>query len=303
MNFKSALRSLRFNLVFPCLALLPARLGYWLATRIGTLDWRYLNRSERFEVEHQLSKIPVFARENIEKYSLNYSQMMARDMLDTYRMPKLAPESAANFISVEGLANLYAAQQKGRGVILLVPHYGRYFSIAPALRFAGHQFGVLTTVIDETTAPEPLWRNYLLMKVENARMFWGGAWITTADSPRRMYASLRAGQTLLISFDGLDSNSSEKLLYPCMGGQLSIPAGALRIAKSTGAALVYASAKECTTGLKFELHPLPSEPKLALDRAVRLLEQDIIEMPWHWWLWRALPRLWEKGGEVGFSKD
>lgn len=282
------------RVVFPALALLPAKQSYALATFIGFLDWKYLNTTERMEVAQQMQQIPVLNADLIDTYSKRFCQLMARDTLDSYRMPRMTAGNTGHLLEVLGLEHLVAAENKGKGVLLLVPHYGRYFMLGPALRFLGHGFGVFTTAITEATAPDENWRTYLTQKLKNGFMFCGGEWITSDDSPLRIYANLKAGNSLLMAFDGVESTSDKKLSAPFLGGTAHLATGSLRIAKRTGAALVYISVKEVGESLKFEISALPEDPELALQEATTCLEKDIQEMPWHWWLWRALPRVWSR---------
>jgi lauroyl/myristoyl acyltransferase len=294
MTARFWLRKWRLKLVFPLLAVLPARMGYALASLIGYLDWQFINKTERLEVELQLQQIPVFDLNKTQYFSLRYCQMMARDTLDCYRMPRLTAQNTRSYFKVLGVENLVAAENKGKGVLLLVPHYGRYFMLGPALRFLGHGFGVYTTAITETTVPDANWRAYLLQKLKNGFMFCGGEWISSDDSPLKIYANLKEGRSILMAFDGVESTSDKKIARSFLGGTVELATGSLRIAKRTGAAMLYVGVKECETGLQFELTALPEDPELALQAAVAYLEKDIMEMPWHWWLWRALPRVWHK---------
>ncbi len=288
------LRKFRFEVLFPVIALLPRAIAYAIASAIGYMDWKFLNNNQRNELEIELAKIPMFKDRSLSLISLRYSQLMARDTLDCYRMPKLNAELESRFLEVTGIEHLVAAEKMGRGVLLLVPHYGRYFMLGPALRFQGHGFGVYTTAINETTVPDEVWRKYLLRKLKNGFNYCGGEWITSDDSPMRIYSTLKAGNNLLLAFDGVESESDKKLSYPFLGGLVQLASGSLRVANRTKAAMIYVSVKENHKKLCFELKLLPADPELAIQTAVENLEQDIVEMPWHWWLWRALPRIWLK---------
>lgn len=288
------LKKFRMRVVFPALAWLPSKLSYSLATFIGFLDWKYLNTDERMRLCQQIQQIPVFSANLVDKYTKLYFQLMARDTLDCYRMPRMTAKNMRHQFEVLGLEHLVTAEKKGKGVLLLVPHYGRYFMLGPALRFLGHGFGVYTTAITESTAPDENWRAYLLQKLKNGFMFCGGEWINSNDSPIRIYANLKAGKSLLIAFDGVESSSDKKFRVPFLGGTAQLATGSLRIAKRTGATILYVSVKECGKVLKFELIQMSEDPELALQEAVAHLEQDIMAMPWHWWLWGALPRFWSK---------
>lgn len=54
-----------------------------------------------------------------------------------FRLDRLSSENIADFIDVEGLDRLNAELARGRGVILLNPHFGPFMLIMPALGYRG----------------------------------------------------------------------------------------------------------------------------------------------------------------------
>ncbi|MBS4095585.1 MAG: hypothetical protein KGZ83_01965 [Sulfuricella sp.] len=285
---------LRHRVVFPALALLPAALGYRIASRIGRRD--ALRHPARAAVMHGLLTIhPHLANEpqHLEALLDHYFRMMAKDMLDCFRMPAFTPRNTHELIRVAGIDKLAAAKAAGKGVILIISHYSRFFMLGPGLKFAGQEFGMFTTVVDERHPHyDPVDRWYIATKLHNTQLFSRGSWITTGDDRRKIYRALEAGEVILIALDGTETSSPTRYDFPFLGGILSLPEGIVRIAARTGAKMVYAATVEEGDGVAINIHPLPDDPVAGLGEAVRILERDVIAYPWQWWQWAAHGALW-----------
>lgn len=285
---------LRYRVAFPLLSVLPRSLGYRIVARIGNWDENHdVNRnaiaSGLIRVFPYLTQQPDYLKILLQ----HHYRMMARDTLDCFLMPRFTPSNAANMIRVEHAEVLSEAQAVGKGVIMVISHYGRFFMLGPGIKFAGMEFGMLTTVVDERhPSYDPVDRWYIATKLHNTQLFSRETWVTTADDPRALYRSLKAGKIMLVAMDGTETSSPNRTNLPFLGGTLSIPQGILRVATKTGARLVFASVKEEGYGVKISLHALPDEPMSALVEAARLLECDVIAYPWQWWQWAATGALW-----------
>lgn len=288
---------LRQRVLFPALARLPAALGYRIAERIGRRD--ALRHPARSAVVQGLLTIhPHLANEpaHLEALLDHYFRMMARDTLDCFRMPGYTAANTRELIRVTGIEHLAAAKAAGKGVILIISHYGRFFMLGPGLKFAGQEFGMFTTVVDERhPSYDPVDRWYIATKLHNTQLFSRGTWITTGDDWRKLYRALQGGEVILIALDGTETTSATRYDFPFLGGTLSLPEGIVRIAARTGAKMVYAATVEAERGVEIRIHPLPEEPVAGLAEAVRLLEQDVIAWPWQWWQWAAHGALWRPG--------
>ncbi len=288
---------LRYRVLFPALALLPPAFGYWVATHIGRCDAS--RHPSRAAVTHSLMTIHPHLEqepEHLEALLVHYFQMMAKDMLDCFRMPAFTPHNTRDLIRVCGIEHLVTAKAAGAGVILVISHYGRFFMLGPGLKFAGQEFGMLTTVVDERHPHyDPMDRWYIATKLHNTQLFSRGTWITTGDDRRKIYRALKAGEVILIALDGTETSSTTRYNFPFLGGTLSLPEGIVRIAAKTGAHMVYAAAIERGRGVEINIQPLPEEPIAGLTQAVCLLERDVAAFPWQWWQWAALGSLWKPG--------
>lgn len=288
---------LRFRLLFPALAKLPFGLAYRLASRIGSWDARHA--ASRAGVEQGMLTIhPELANDRVHLETLvdHYYRMMARDTLDCLMFPRYTPAIARELLPVANIEILSEAKQAGKGVILVVGHFGRTFMFMPGLSFAGHEVGLLHTPVDERNPYiDAIERRYFQTKLRNGRLFSRSTWVTTADSQRNIYRSLAAGEVFTIAFDGTESASRARVEFPFLGGTLALPDGVARIAAKTGAKLVYATAFDHGPGVEIIIHRLPDDPFAAISEAVRLLENDVIAYPWQWWQWAAHGALWRSG--------
>jgi len=273
----------RYKVFFPALARLPRFIGYRLANLIGLYDsilhpHRHLVRQGMTRLLTDSAGDPA----NINRQCRLHYKMLARDTLDCFLMPCFTAENCRRFIRVHNPELLKQARKPGRGVIMVISHFGRFFMLGPGLCFAGINFAMLTTVVDERHPTyDAIDRWYMSTKLHNTQFFSGGSWITTADDPRKIYRSLRSGEILLIALDGNETNSSERFEQQFLGGTLSLPGSIIRIAKTTGARLVYAVTKDSDYGCGVEIsfHDLPCQPEDALALSVRRLEDDLREPP------------------------
>lgn len=284
-------------MLFPVIAWLPEKIAYALASLIGLYDWRF-KHAERFAIESAIHSVPVFRDKDVTLWSRRYYQMMARDTLDCFRMPNFTPGNTNNLIRVNNAEVLATAKSAGKGVIMIISHFGRFFMLGPGLKLSGLEFGMLTTVVDERNPYyDHIGRWYINTKLRNTQAFSRGTWTTTGDDPRRIYRALKEGEIILIALDGIESNSNSRISFPFLGGILSLPEGIVRIAAKTGAKLVYAATVEHGHGVEINIYDLPDNPQEAMGVAVGIFERDIIANPWHWWQWLALGALWQKEKE------
>lgn len=288
---------LRHRALFPALALLPSSLGYRIAARIGRHD-ALCHPAREAVAAGFLAIHPHLAQqpEHLQERLAHYFEMMAKDMLDCFLMPSFTSKKANDLIRVTGIENITAAQSAGKGVILVISHYGRFFMLGPGLHFAGQKFGMFTTVVDERHPHyDPIDRWYIATKLFNTQLFSLGSWITTGDDQRKIYRALQAGEVVLIALDGTETNSPTRHNFPFLGGTLSLPEGIVRIATKTGARMVYVATIDRGQGVEINVHPLPEDPLAGLAKAVQILEQDVTSFPWQWWQWAALGSLWQAG--------
>ncbi len=305
MTLKYGLKWFRYRCLFPTLAFFPERLAYKIASLIGLFDARY--QGNRPAIQNGFLTIyPGLAddTEHLKALMNHYYQMMARDTLDCFRMPRFTNKNTQTLLQVHDEDVLKKAQSQGKGVILIISHFGRFFMLGPGLKLSGIEFGMLTTSVDETNPHyDAIDRCYVAKKLFNTQLFSRGSWFTTADSPRKTYQALKQGEIILIAMDGIETNSSTRFHFPFLGGTLTLPEGIVRIAEKTGAKIVFGHAMEQGRSVHIRLFPLPDDPYTALQQSVKQLEQDVTAYPWQWWQWAALASLWHRDTHLSHSEQ
>jgi len=295
-------KQFRLQRLFAFLARLPRPVAYRLATHLGGADAKHragAMAGELAAVEHGMSLLLRESELDPARRAAHlraYAQLMARDKLDCYFMPRFRREGCKSLIALEGAQHLAAARDAGRGVVLIISHFGRFFMLGPGLGMNGFPFAMLTTAVDETNQGyDAVDLAYMKIKITNTQFYSRDEWITTAHDYRRVYRALGKGRVVLIAMDGLETNSTQQMQFPFFGGTLRLPSGLVRIAERTGARLVYAAVREARRGwgVTIEIHPLARDPAAALAGSVAILERDVRRTPSHWWQWPLVPVFWQ----------
>lgn len=289
-------RRLRYYGLFRPLAALPLPVAYRAAGLIGRCDARY-NAPARAAVRKGLAQaFPRRPAVELDDWTRRYFQMLAREQLDTFTMPVRTPANSADLLGLRAgsLELLRAARGGGRGVIIAMAHYGRINLLLLALALAGERLGMLTMVIDQRNRElNPVDRAYLYRKNRTLLDFIRGSWITLGDDLRALYRALARGETLVLLFDAHTPERRQRhRAVPFLDGELRVPVGIARLARHTGARVVYGVAHQHDWRVEAELRPLPEDPDAALRAAVAELERDVYHAPWLWWHWNILELIW-----------
>lgn len=285
----------RHNLLFRPTSHLPAAAAYRVASLIGRRDARrqaathgaIVNAFRMVE-----NALPATACQQQRWANASFG-MMARESMDVFRLGQLTAHTAGNVMSLEGLETLDAARTDGRGVIVVMAHFGRLIMPLAGIGLSGRRLGMLTMSVDEDNqAISALERRYLNRKIATLLGHMGGEWISLNDDLRKLHRALAQGASMVMLLDAWMPHFGRHVQLPFLGGRLSVPSGIARIARRTGARLVYCSAHEQGWRILGRLRPLPDTPDDALAQAVHYLESDIRDTPEQWWQWPILERMW-----------
>ncbi len=263
--------------------------GYRLAAAVGRRD-RGCEPALAGAMRHGMGMVGIDAGGGMLD---RFFSMRAREVLDAWWIRRLAPEQGPRLIALRGERWLSDREAGGGGTVLVMAHYGRPNLLALGLALRGHRLGMLTVDLDDPAlALDPRERAFLRFKVLGLHARIGGAWVTVNQGLKGLYRRVAAGETVIILLDAFASRFRLPLAYPFLGGRLHLPAGILRIARRTGARLLYGVVKEREWRVDVELRPLPGEPEAAMAQAVAELERDVRERPWEWWQWPLMEQIW-----------
>ncbi len=155
----------------------------------------------------------------------------ARYWLEVFRLPSMDPTDIAARHQMPGQEHIFEGMERGRGVILALPHSGNWDAAAVWLL----QQGIPFTTVAERLKPEELFdafvrfREGLGMEVLPAA---GGARPPLEILEER----LRAGRCLCLMSDRDMTTSGVPVRFA--GGVTTMPAGPAVLARRTGAALI-----------------------------------------------------------------
>lgn len=295
----------RYRLLFPALAYLPLAVAYGLAAVVGVFDL-WTNRSTRRAVIAGVRLLwPQLSLWKSIKFAVGYFVTQAWECLDAYVMMR---GKAGGLVRVQGIETLQQAQAEGKGVILIMAHFGRVGLHGLGLALAGFRLGMLTQAIDGGQFVESE-RVYIRRKAETLHAYMRGCWISLDGRLRDLYRELEKGETIIILLDAYAPGwKKHAVQLPFLGGYLALPNGILRLAKRTGARLVYGWTEPEGFRVCGFLTGLPEEPDLAFQQAVRHLEHTVQRWPWLWWLWPIVGTIWHRqqainGGSLAYSSS
>lgn len=117
---------------------------------------------------------------------------LGRQLGEFSQFSKTTPESLREFVDCEGLENLEAAQNSGRGVILVTGHLGLWEFSSFALSAFGHPLSFLVRRIDNPKVERV---------IDKIRTKFGNRTIDKNAATRKMLKILKSGGTLGILTD------------------------------------------------------------------------------------------------------
>ncbi|GAB6067980.1 hypothetical protein JCM13664_12990 [Methylothermus subterraneus] len=286
-------KRLCYRLWYPTLARLPLPLGYALAAVSGI--WEMLmDQGGRYAVSNGLRYLlPGLSPLRRAEILARHFVMKSLERLDAFVLMADA-RRAACLVQVSELEILRQARAAGKGVILVMAHFGRVNLHALGLALAGERLGMLTMAIDANPELDPIERDYLRAKAAALHRHLGGSWIRLGDNLRELHRELARGEVVIILLDAYVPGWEKRAIRSLfLGGRLVLPSGILRLAKRTGARLIYASALQEGFRVRGYLELLPHEPEAAFQAAVHCLERDVQKYPWLWWQWNLGPQIFE----------
>jgi KDO2-lipid IV(A) lauroyltransferase len=210
---------------------LPDRIRDGIADRIGDI-WVRLTPVYRANVIANLAQVlgAETSLPELEAMARQVFRMSARNFGELLRLKHLTPEQMIALVPISGkdLAVLHAAQERGQGVIIATAHMGAFDMLGHAIAAQGVPMTVITGrttsrfVFDGVTH---LRHSHLVSMVE-----------PTPGGVRRVIRALRRGEIagFVADYDFFQNG----LPMTFFGRETTLPPGAIRIARDTGALVI-----------------------------------------------------------------
>ncbi|MEA3402013.1 MAG: lysophospholipid acyltransferase family protein [Armatimonadota bacterium] len=169
---------------------------------------------------------------------------MAKTMLELLKLPAMSEQELAAFASVRGEEHLERAVERGKGVVVVTPHFGNWEILAARLAQMG--YGVSVVARD---ANDPVTARVINRCRESA-----SERVLERDQVREMLHTLREGELLGILPD--QHGGEGGIWIGFMGHPASTVTGPASLAAHTGAAIVAAFARR-TEDEHIDIYVLP----------------------------------------------
>jgi len=261
---------------------LPPRLGYPLARRAGTLLYHFsprLRRALEDNMRHVLG--PGAREEQVEALTREACANIAKGHYELFRVSRLTPEEIRSLVRIEGMENLQAASQPGKGVVVVSAHLGNVDIIAQApLAYGIPIMGPVMHV-----QPERLFRYILRLRQSH------GLRLIPNDGPLiEVVRALKRGDLVALPCDRVIADSTR--VVELFGSPTRLPDGPVRLALRTGATLLPAFAQRLADD-SFVIHVEPPleirntgdrEADIAsgMEQVARSMERHISRSPGQW---------------------
>ena len=291
----------KYQLLLPLLAHFPQRLAYRLVSFYGRFSIRYHREERSIIIEQMRAVFPELPSSELERAADYFLCMAEREALDTWFFKtRKTPKQVEQFIQLENFHYVTEARQAKRRVIISSGHFGRFWMAGVGMQAQGVSVGTITRDGGDTNEhglPEAEYQ-YRLKKLAWLQQCFGGPFLVEGDLIRPIYRALDEhvmGLFIDVPYVG-DKNGCVSL--PFLGKQARFPLGPAKVAKRAKALIVPFYVFESRAGLRAKFYP-PVDTELLTEEEimrhlVALLETQVREFPEQWWLWQALPLLWQQ---------
>lgn len=291
----------KYRLFLPLLAQLPQKMAYRLVSLYGRLMLKHHDAEKKVMIEQMQTVFPEKQSNELSELADYFFCMAEREALDTFffRTCKTR-QQVERFIHLENFNFVTEARQAGRNVIISSGHFGRFWMAGVAMQALGVSLGTITRDGGETNEhglPEAEYQ-YRLKKLAWLQQCFGGPFLVEGDLIRPIYRAL-SEHVMALFIDATyvgDKNGCVNL--PFLGKQARFSLGPAKVAKRSKALIVPFYVFESRAGLSAHYYPpidaeQLSEQEIMLS-LVGLLEKQIRSYPEQWWLWQALPLMWQQ---------
>jgi KDO2-lipid IV(A) lauroyltransferase len=278
-----------------CITALPRaaaiRVGEWM----GSVRYRVSRRRRRVmaeELGELLQEDPGGAR--IQAAVHRAMRLSGANLVETFLFPRHSPRTVDRVFEFEGLEHLERALAQGKGVILLLCHFGANQLCMAALGHRGYRINQIGSQPEDWHKLVDLEPSSLERRIFDVRLRLERAlpanFVYIDRSMRPVYRCLARGEILIMAFDG--RAGSQWLDVPLFHRRMNISSGPFSLARRAGSPIIPLFMVRRPGGRhRVVLHPpleVPREgPREELLRApaiefARLMEHWIRELPDHY---------------------
>ena len=267
------------------LGLLPRPVARRIGAAIGAMAYWSLPRLRSVGLRNLQLAFPEKSLSERQRILRGMYRSLGWQLAEFCRMSRYTLNQASQCIRYEGLENYLAAQQRGRGVLVLTGHLGAWELSSFYHSLAGHPMSMVIRRLDNP---------FVDALVNRIRCLHGNRVLHKDDFARGLIAAMRAGETVGILMD-TNMTPPQGVFVDFFGHAACTGSGMARIALRTGAAVVPGFLLWHPDEQKYVLHFLPALELVSTDNDeadaqantqifTRVLEETIRRYP-EQWLW------------------
>ncbi len=265
-------------------SLIPGWLQRFLSNRIADAFFRS-SKTYRRNVTENIRQVvgPQVEEEALVAMAKHAFRLSARNFTYILRTPRTPIKELMGEVALArgSWSILDAAIAEGNGVVVLTAHVGGFDYIGQCLNARGYK---LTTVTGRTTT------RFIYDGVTHLRRSRGSGIVeATPSGVRTVMQALRCGECAGFATDRDFFQNGKPVAF--FGRATTLPPGAVRIARDTGAPIVPIFARHAPGGHAVSIHPsfhvdrtqdMEQDVALGMAKMVAVLEEAIAESPDQW---------------------
>jgi len=203
--------------------------GRWVGNGValvdsGRRDWAHRQCHEAFDLEFAPEKVSAVVRESFQHYYMRQMEMLFFGAMTRPRTDKIA--------RAERLQHLDEALSRGKGIILLLNHFGSYLLPLPFLGHRGYKVNQIAgKEISHSVLAERVqrWRKQEADKLPIK-------FVPVGTFLRPIFRALGENEIVVIAFDGVDA--SKWVVVDFLDKKVRFSPGPFQLARRTGAEII-----------------------------------------------------------------
>ncbi len=269
-------------LPFVILGRLPRRMGLWLVSPIGPLAFRFAHRRREIARQNLERCFPEWSEEKQLRVLRASFDSIARMIVETAWCWSGPLKQSLGLGRVHGMEGLVAAEQRGKGVLLVTGHST---CLEMGARIIAHNR-------DAGGVYRPLKSPVMEWYQNHGRLRYVD-FMVSKRSAKGAVRSLRAGRLLWYAPDQ-DFGSQQSAFAPFFGIQTASLIATHRLPRMTGCAVVFMYPVYNQEDDKYDIHLSPAlenypseDPVADLTRINSMIEEQVRKAPeQYWWIHR-----------------
>jgi lauroyl/myristoyl acyltransferase len=287
----------RYGYLYPLVGRLPRPIAYDIVYRTKGAGG-FVDRHDKAVMRRNL--ISVFGGKfNPDPVIEAHFAMRALENLDPYYLDCIPSRyTVYDFMEFRNWSDFEEAYALGKGVVLLIGHYGRVTMPFVGLGNLGYRVGGVTMSIQTNPHLGNCEKRHIQFKSDCIERHAGGifARVGNVAQLKTLLRLLRQGGIAYLAVDVFERKKDD-ISLPFLQGKARFPASILKLASYNSSAVVgcFAHQEGKKLVVEFERAPTPArfDDYEILAKYVGILEHHILNRPQEWWFWPILHLIWE----------